>query len=156
MGGFSGIPGLFMSVGYIYTRARKSKIQARSRIAVKPEDKECDTSTLTVRSGTVTVLLEGFRPPPRDKTFHGVANFSNYLHVKWLPDDNYRKSTLLRSYYHFQSYSFRTSVDKTQNSGISGMILLWGRLKREKQHLFDWFYIIGRFGSSFRIQIRWE
>lgn len=140
----------------IDTPARKSKIQAKSRIAVKPEDKEWylhaegPVGYRDCASGRVL-------SPLRDKTFHGVANSSNYLLVKWLPDDNCRKSTLLQSYYHFQSHSFRTSVDKTQNSGTSGVILLWGqRLKREKQHLFVWFYLIARFGSSFRIQIRWE
>ena len=42
----------------------------------------------------------------QEKTFHMVANFSNYLHVKWLPDDNGRKWTLSWQYYHFQIYSF--------------------------------------------------
>lgn len=46
----------------------------------------------------------------QEKTFHMVANFSNYLRVKWLPDDNNRKSTLTRQYYCFDVYSFKTSV----------------------------------------------
>lgn len=52
-----------------------------------------------------------------------VANFSNYLHVKWLPDDNNRKSTLSRQYYHFEVYSFTIPVitEQDQNFNITAL-----------------------------------
>lgn len=55
-----------------------------------------------------------------------AANFSNYLHVKWLPDDNNRKSTLSRQYYHFKVYSFTASVatGRDQNLSTSALSVL--------------------------------